>query len=103
MTYLLFAVALGLSAVAAYYAVVGLIAIFAAAVIPIAIMGSLLEASKLVVASWLYRELERNTNTLKVIFYRSPSCVDVINFNGHFRILIKSTFRPSNSYRRCSI
>jgi hypothetical protein len=44
MTYLLFAVALGLSAVAAYYAVVGLIAIFAAAVIPIAIMGSLLRS-----------------------------------------------------------
>jgi hypothetical protein len=53
MTYLLFAVALALSAVAGWYAIAGLIAIFAASVIPIAIMGSLLEVSKLVVASWL--------------------------------------------------
>jgi hypothetical protein len=37
MTYLLFTVALSLSALAAYYAVMGLIAIFAAAVVPIAL------------------------------------------------------------------
>ena len=55
MTYLLFAVALSLSAIAAYYAVMGLIAIFAAAVVPIAVMGTLLEVSKLTVASWLYQ------------------------------------------------
>ncbi len=55
MAYLLFGTALGLSAVAAYYSIMGLVAIFAAAAIPIFIMGSLLEVSKLVVASWLYR------------------------------------------------
>lgn len=33
----------------------GLVAIFAAAAIPIFIMGSLLEISKLVVASWIYQ------------------------------------------------
>lgn len=55
MTYLLFGTALGLSAVAAYYSIMGLVAIFAAAATPIFIMGSLLEVSKLVVASWLYR------------------------------------------------
>ena len=55
MTYILFITAISLSGVAAYYAIVGLTAIFAAAVIPIIIMGSILEVSKLVVASWLYR------------------------------------------------
>jgi hypothetical protein len=55
MTYILFITAIALSGVAAYYAIVGLTAIFAAAVIPIIIMGSILEVSKLVVASWLYR------------------------------------------------
>lgn len=55
MTYLLFITAIALSGTAAYYAIVGLTAIFAAAVIPIIIMGSILEVSKLVVASWLYR------------------------------------------------
>jgi len=55
MTYLLLFCALALSGVAAFYAIIGLMAIFAAAPIPIAIMGSILEGSKLVVASWLYR------------------------------------------------
>lgn len=55
MTYLLYFTALALSAVAAYYSIAGLAAIFAAAVIPIILMGSVLEFAKLVVASWLYR------------------------------------------------
>ena len=55
MTILMFVTALCLSAIAAFYSLVGLAAIFAAAVVPIIIMGSVLEVSKLVVASWLYR------------------------------------------------
>lgn len=55
MIWLMFLCALCLSAAAAFYSVVGLMAIFAAAPIPIAVMGSLLEGSKLVIASWLYR------------------------------------------------
>ena len=55
MTILLFLTAISLSVTAAYYAVSGLIAIFAAAVVPIVIMGGLLEGAKLVVASWIYR------------------------------------------------
>ena len=47
--------ALSISAVAAYYSIIGLIAIFAAAAIPIAIMGAVLEVGKLVTASWLYQ------------------------------------------------
>ena len=52
---LMFACAFALSSAAAFYSIVGLMAIFAAAPIPIAIMGSILEVSKLVIASWLYR------------------------------------------------
>lgn len=55
MIFLLFACALALSGVAAFYSIAGLMAIFAASPIPIAVMGSILEGSKLVVASWLYR------------------------------------------------
>jgi hypothetical protein len=51
----MFLCAFALSGAAAFYSVVGLMAIFAASPIPIAIMGSILEVSKLVVASWLYR------------------------------------------------
>lgn len=52
---LMFACAFALSGAAAFYSIVGLMAIFAAAPMPIAIMGSILEVSKLVIASWLYR------------------------------------------------
>lgn len=55
MIFLLFANALALSGIAAFYSIVGLMAIFASAPISIAVMGSALEASKLIVASWLYR------------------------------------------------
>ncbi len=44
---------LSLSAVAIYYSVAGLVSIFAAAVIPIVIMGAVLEISKLVATVWL--------------------------------------------------
>ena len=48
-------IALCISAVAIYYSVAGLVAIFAAATIPIIIMGGVLEIGKLVTAVWLHR------------------------------------------------
>ena len=48
-------IALSISAVAIYYSVAGLVAIFAAAAIPIIIMGGVLEVGKLVTAVWLHR------------------------------------------------
>ncbi len=46
--------ALSISAVAIYYSVSGLVAIFAAAAIPIMVMGGVLEIGKLVTAVWLH-------------------------------------------------
>lgn len=90
MTYLLFAVALSLSAVAAYYAVMGLIAIFAAAVIPIAIMGSLLEAAKLVVASWLYRTWKEIPVLMKSYFIVALVVLMMLTSMGIFGFLSKA-------------
>ena len=45
---------MALSAIAAFYSIAGLMAIFAAAVIPIAIMGSVLEMAKVTVTLWLH-------------------------------------------------
>ena len=56
--------ALLLSAVAAYFSIAGLIAIFSSAVIPIAVMGGTLELAKIVTASWLYR----NWKTAPLLF-----------------------------------
>lgn len=53
IAYLTLISGLCISAVAVYYSVAGLISIFAAAVIPIAVMGTVLELSKLVATVWL--------------------------------------------------
>lgn len=55
ITLLLLLSALCLSAIAGYFSVVGMTAIFAAAWWPVIIMTGMLEFSKVVVASWLYR------------------------------------------------
>lgn len=47
--------ALTISAVAIYYSIAGLVAIFAAAAVPIMIMGAALEVGKLVTAVWLHK------------------------------------------------
>lgn len=65
MTWLLLVAATALSATAAFYSVTGLMAIFAAAPVSIAIMGSVLEFSKLVVASWLWRNWSHTGLALK--------------------------------------
>lgn len=90
MTYLLFAIALALSIVAAWYAIAGLIAIFAASVIPIAIMGSLLEASKLVVASWLYRSWKEIPVLLKIYFSIALVTLMLLTSMGIFGFLSKA-------------
>jgi len=53
MAYLVLICGLSVSTVAVYYSVVGLTAIFAAAFIPVIIMGTVLEISKLVATVWL--------------------------------------------------
>ena len=49
------AIALCISGVAAYYSIVGLVAIFAAAAIPIIVMGGVLEVGKIVTTIWLHQ------------------------------------------------
>lgn len=90
MTYLLFAVALSLSAIAAYYAVMGLVAIFASAALPITIMGSLLEVSKLTVASWLYQNWKAIPKLLKTYFTIALVVLMMLTSMGIFGFLSKA-------------
>lgn len=55
MIILAFLSGIAISATAAYYSIIGLVAIFPAAAIPIIAMGIVLEIGKLVAASWIYR------------------------------------------------
>ncbi len=57
--YLILLIAIFISALAAYYSVVGLTAIFAAAVLPVMIMGGALEAGKIVATVWLHNNWQR--------------------------------------------
>jgi hypothetical protein len=90
MTYLLFGTALALSACAAYYSIMGLVAIFAAAAIPIFIMGSLLEISKLVVASWIYQNWKEVPRLMKYYFTSALVILMLLTSMGIFGYLSKA-------------
>jgi hypothetical protein len=90
MTNIMFVAAISLSCIAAWYSIAGLTAIFAAAVVPIIIMGGILEVSKLVVASWLYRNWEEVPNTFKVYFTVAVVILMMITSMGIFGFLSKA-------------
>lgn len=71
--YITLIVALIISAVAAYYSIVGLTSIFSAAVIPIVIMGASLEVGKIVAAVWL--KLNWNRANVSYKLYLVPAVV----------------------------
>lgn len=62
---LVFVVALVIATIAAWFSVAGLMAIFAASAIPVAIMAGSLEVGKLIAASWVYRNWKRSPFLLK--------------------------------------
>ena len=90
MTFLLFITAIALSGVAAYYSIAGLMAIFAAAIIPILIMGSTLEVAKLVVASWLYRSWKTIPMLMKTYFVTALIVLMSLTSMGIFGYLSKA-------------
>ncbi len=82
--------AISLSAIAAYYSVIGLMAIFAAAPIPIAIMGGALEFSKLIAASWAYKNWSVAPRFLKYYFTIAVIILMFITSLGIFGYLSKA-------------
>lgn len=81
---------LTLSAVAIYYSVIGLTAIFAAAFWPIVIMGTTLEVSKLVAASWLKAHWNRIPRLMKTYMMISVVVLMLITSMGIFGFLSKA-------------
>ena len=81
---------LSISAVAIYYSVLGLAAIFAAAPIPIYIMGTILEVSKLVTASWLKQNWSRVPFALKSYLTIAVAVLMLITSMGIFGFLSKA-------------
>jgi hypothetical protein len=84
------AVALSLSVIAAYYSIAGLASIFAAAVIPIMIMGSILEVAKVVVTLWLHEYWHRARWLMKLYLVPAVLMLMLITSMGIFGFLSKA-------------
>ena len=89
--------ALAISAVAIYYSVAGLVAIFAAAAIPIMIMGGVLEVSKLVTAVWLHKYWKQATWWLKSYLSIAVIVLMFITSMGIFGFLSKAHIEQTSA------
>jgi hypothetical protein len=81
---------IAISVVAIYYSVLGLASIFAAAVIPILVMGTILEISKLVAAWWLKANWNRAPFLLKSYMLAAVVLLMFITSMGIFGFLSKA-------------
>ena len=82
--------ALAISAVAAFYSIVGLMAIFSASAMSIAVMGLVLEVGKLITASWLYQNWKRVPLLLKSYLTIAVVVLMFITSMGIFGYLSKA-------------
>lgn len=90
LAYLTFLTGIAISAVAIYYSVLGLASIFSAAVIPIVVMGTILELSKLVTAWWLKANWARAPLLLKSYMLTAVVVLMLITSMGIFGFLSKA-------------
>ena len=90
LAYLTLLTALAISGVAAYYSIIGLVAIFSASVIPIAVMGVVLETGKLVSAAWLYHHWRKVNGLLKTYLISAVLVLMFITSMGIFGFLSKA-------------
>ena len=89
--------ALTISSVAIYYSVAGLVAIFAAAAIPIMVMGGALEIGKLVTAVWLHRYWHKAKWWLKGYLTTAVVILMFITSMGIFGFLSKAHIEQTAS------
>jgi len=90
IAYLALLSGLSISAVAVYYSVVGLTAIFSAAVLPIIIMGATLELSKLVATVWLKQNWKIAPLSIKAYMTTAVIVLMLITSMGIFGFLSKA-------------
>jgi hypothetical protein len=90
LSYFTLLTALSLSVVAAWYSILGLTAIFASAVIPIIIMGGILEVAKVTVTVWLHEYWHRCRLLMKFYLVPAVFMLMVITSMGIFGFLSKA-------------
>ena len=82
-------IAITISAIAAWYSVAGLAAIFAAAVVPVIIMGGALEAGKIVATVWLHNNWQRVSWAYKTYLVPAIVFLMLLTSMGIFGFLSK--------------
>lgn len=83
-------VALSLSTIAAYYSIAGLVAIFAGAVIPIIVMGSILEVAKITTSVWLRKYWHLASWKIKTYLVSAVFLIAILTSMGIFGFLSKA-------------
>jgi flagellar basal body-associated protein FliL len=90
IAYLTLISGLTISAVAIYYSVAGLVSIFAAAAIPIIVMGAVLEISKLIATVWLKINWSRAPTFIRTYLLIAIAILMLITSMGIFGFLSKA-------------
>jgi hypothetical protein len=88
--YLILIIAVIISSIAAWYSIAGLAAIFAAAVIPVMIMGGALEAGKIVATVWLHNNWRRAGAWFKLYLIPAIMALMLLTSMGIFGYLSKA-------------
>jgi hypothetical protein len=83
-------VALSLSTIAAYYSIIGLTAIFAGAVVPVIVMGSILEIGKITTTVWLRKYWHRASWVLRLYLVPAVLALAMLTSMGIFGFLSKA-------------
>ena len=82
--------ALILSGIAAWYSILGLVAIFSAAVIPIIVMGGSLEVAKVVTTVWMHKYWDKISWTFKLYLVPAVITLAFLTSMGIFGFLSKA-------------
>jgi len=79
--------AIGLSTTAAYYSVIGLSIVFAGVAIPVIVMGSFLEVSKIAIATYLHNAWKNTYKLLKIYLTLALIVLSLITSIGIYGLL----------------
>lgn len=94
---IVFIIALVLATNAAYFSIMGLIALFPAIVYPAIVMGASIEAGKVISISWLYRNWDTCSRVLKYSLFGFTFAVTIFTSAGIYGYLSKSHLTTSAS------
>ena len=89
--------AISISGVAAYYSIVGLTAIFSGVLVPIVIMGSVLEVGKIITTVWIHRNWHRVGWLIRIYLSSAVIMLMFITSMGIFGFLSRAHIDATSS------